>query len=117
MSDFSAKIDFIEVYQRIMELLINQNKSFSDLKSKGVNPQVLTRLSNGSATSADKLYYIAKYLDTTCEYLLTGKDEMNGIFSNREEFFMQFYRQISHIFLFLENYVPRKPISFVQLNH
>lgn len=94
MSDFSAKIDFIEVYQRIMELLINQNKSFSDLKSKGVNPQVLTRLSNGSATSADKLYYIAKYLDTTCEYLLTGKDEMNGIFSNREEFFMQFYRHL-----------------------
>lgn len=72
----------------------NQNKSFSDLKSKGVNPQVLTRLSSGSATSADKLYYIAKFLDTSCEYLLTGKDENKGILSSREEFFMQFYRHL-----------------------
>ena len=94
MSDSNEIINFKDVHQRILELLNNQNKSFSDLKSKGVNPQVLTRLSLGSATSADKLYYISKYLDTTCEYLLTGKDYNKGIASNREEFFMQFYRHL-----------------------
>ena len=94
MSDFNEKINFKDVSQRILELLTNQNKSFSDLKSKGVNPQVLTRLSSGSATSADKLFYIAQYLDTSCEYLLTGKDYNKGIASNRDEFFMQFYRHL-----------------------
>lgn len=88
------KINYKNVHQRIIELLEAQNKSFSDLKEMGVNPQVLTRLSLGSATSADKLFQIAKYLDTTCEYLLTGEDESSGIQNENEEFFMHFFRHL-----------------------
>lgn len=87
-------INYKDVYQRIMELLFTQNKSFSELKDKGVNPQVLTRLSDGSATSADKLYQIAKFLDTTCEFLLTGEDPNNNIQTESEELFMHFFRHL-----------------------
>ncbi len=90
----NSTVNYKDVYQRIMELLFTQNKSFSELKDKGVNPQVLTRLSDGSATSADKLFQIAKFLDTTCEFLLTGEDTNNNIQTENEAFFMHFFRHL-----------------------
>lgn len=73
--------------------LVDRIKELSEAKGLNIKQlEVALGLANGSirrwdnsSPSADKLYKLANFLNTTCEYLLTGKKESSSISSEDAE--------------------------------
>ena len=61
--------------ERIRERLAEIHESQASLaRSVGVSPQAISKLVNGETVDTSKLYQIARFLDTTPEYLLGETD-------------------------------------------
>ncbi|AGT43378.1 helix-turn-helix domain-containing protein [Treponema pedis] len=94
-----SDINFLEVYNRINILAKDNNITLSDLKEIGINPQIFTRMKADppSIPSADKIYQIAKYFNTSVEYLLTGKKYDNITLIPEEENLLNNYKRLERL--------------------
>lgn len=92
-------INYLEVYHRISILAKEKGVNLSDLKEIGINPQIFTRMKAEppSIPSADKIYQIAHYFNTSVEYLLTGKGYTNEELTPEEYSLLINYRKVSSL--------------------
>jgi len=77
---------FMNIYERIKSISDNKHLTISTIEAE-------CNISNGSISKwksqipkADSLYSVAKFLNTSIEYLLTGKDNNTYIETNQDWF-------------------------------